>query len=92
MKAPLPRRTFLKTVGTAGLVFPFVSRNLLAAQPSKILRHVSFGASGMAWSDIQAITANEFVKLVAVADVDAVRLVEDAGARRLPVRPLRGAH
>ncbi len=74
MKSPLPRRTFLKTVGTAGLAFPFISRSLLAAQPSKILRHVSFGASGMAWSDIQAIASNPFVQLVAVADVDLGRV------------------
>lgn len=74
MKSPqLPRRTFLKTLGTgaaAGLAIPFFARNAHAAAPSKVLRHASFGASGMAWSDIQAIMGNPFVKLVAVADVD----------------------
>ena len=72
----LPRRTFLKTIGAAGLVFPFISRSLLAAQPSKILRHASFGASGMAWSDIQAIASNKFVTLVAVADVDLDKVAD----------------
>ena len=77
MNAPkLPRRTFLKAVGTAGLAFPFISRSLLAAQPSKVLRHASFGASGMAWSDIQAIANNPFVKLVAVADVDLNKVAD----------------
>ena len=52
------------------------SRSLLAAQPSKILRHASFGASGMAWSDIQAIASNPFVKLVAVADVDLNKVAD----------------
>jgi predicted dehydrogenase len=75
----LPRRTFLKTLGTgaaAGLAFPYFARTAHAAAPSKVLRHASFGASGMAWSDIQAITANEFVKLVAVADVDLGKVAE----------------
>ena len=72
--SPLPRRTFLKTVGAAGLALPFFARNAHAAAPSKVLRHASFGASGMAWADIQAITSNPFVKLVAVADVDLTKV------------------
>src|SRR5690606_13350341 len=39
-----------------------------------VLRHASCGADGMAWADIQAITSNPFVKLVAVAEVDETRL------------------
>lgn len=68
------RRTFLKAAGAAGLVAPFVTRNLMAQSPSRVLRHASFGASGMAWSDIQAICSNPFVKLVAVAEVDLTKL------------------
>lgn len=71
---PLPRRTFLKALGAAGLAAPFIARNAHAAEPSKVLRHASFGASGMAWSDIQAIMSNDFVKLVAVADVDLAKV------------------
>ncbi|MCX6952481.1 MAG: Gfo/Idh/MocA family oxidoreductase [Verrucomicrobia bacterium] len=74
--SPLPRRTFLKTLGAAGLAVPFFARNAHAAEPSKVLRHASFGASGMAWSDIQAIASNKFVKLVAVADVDLNRVAD----------------
>ncbi len=74
MHHPYTRRTFLKTLGAAGLAAPFFARNLHAAQPSRVLRHASFGAAGMAWSDIQAICSNPFVKLVAVADVDLGRI------------------
>src|SRR5436305_908221 len=70
----LSRRKFLKRVTAAGLVAPFITRNLISAPPSGILRHASFGAAGMAWSDIQAICSNEFVNLVAVAEVDVNRI------------------
>src|SRR5438876_1768697 len=65
------RRSFLKHLGLAGLSAPFVTRGLLAQPPGGILRHASFGTAGMAGSDISALTANSFVKLVAVADVDS---------------------
>jgi predicted dehydrogenase len=71
--AAVSRRTFLKSAGAAALAAPFFARSLQAAQPSRVLRHASFGASGMAWADIQAICSNPFVKLVAVADVDLAR-------------------
>jgi len=70
------RRTFLKTLGAGALTAPYFVRNLISAPPSRVLRHASFGASGMAWADIQAITSNPFVKLVAVAEVDLNRLEE----------------
>jgi len=65
------RRTFLK----ASLTLPFAWR-LRAAAPSETLRHASFGASGMAWSDIKSLTASKNVKLVAVAEVDQSKLKE----------------
>ena len=68
------RRQFIKTVGAAALTAPFITRNLLSAPPSGVLRHASFGAAGMAWADIRAICSNPFVKLVAVAEVDLNRL------------------
>ena len=70
------RRHFAKTLGAAALTAPFITRDLLAVPPSTVLRHASFGAAGMAWSDIQAICSNPFVKLVAVAEVDLNRLVD----------------
>ena len=71
---PLTRRQFVRTLGTGALVAPFISRNLIAAPPSGVLRHASFGAAGMAWADIQQLCENPFVKLVAVAEVDLNRL------------------
>jgi predicted dehydrogenase len=67
------RRAFLKQLTVASLSAPFITRDLLAASPGNILRHASFGTDGMAGSDISALTANHFVKLVAVADVDSDR-------------------
>jgi predicted dehydrogenase len=57
----------------AGLAAPFAYR-LHAAAPSETLYHASFGASGMAWSDIRSLTASKHVKLVAVAEVDLSRV------------------
>ena len=67
------RRDFLRSAGAAALAAPFLARNLHAAAPSRVLRHASFGASGMAAADIQSLTSNPFVKLVAVADADLSR-------------------
>ena len=72
----LNRRAFLKSLGTAGVVAPFMMRDLLAAPPSSMLRHASFGAGGMAWSDINALTRFKELELVAVADVDLSRTVQ----------------
>ena len=70
----LTRRGFVKTLGVGVLAAPFITRHLLSAPPSGVLRHASFGAAGMAWADIQAICSSPFVKLVAVAEVDLNRL------------------
>jgi predicted dehydrogenase len=53
-----------------------VLRRHAGAAPSETLRHASFGAGGMARSDISSLTASKHVKLVAVADVDATRIAE----------------
>jgi len=62
------RRSFLKALGTATLAMPFVTRDLIARPPSRVLRHASFGASGMAWSDLTELTKFKQVELVAVAE------------------------
>ena len=64
------RRQFLSQITLAGLAAPFVTSDLMGQSPSEVLRHASFGASGMAGADISELTRNKFVKLVAVADVD----------------------
>ena len=72
----LNRRSFLRQLSLAGLAAPFITRGLLAQSPNSILRHASFGAAGMAGGDIRSLTANKFVSLVAVAEVDLNRCAE----------------
>jgi predicted dehydrogenase len=69
MTRKLSRRTALK-VAAAGFAVPFVFRRHLLAAPSETVYHASFGAGGMAWSDINSLAGNKHFKLVAVADVD----------------------
>jgi predicted dehydrogenase len=70
----ITRRTALKGLA-AGLAAPFVFR-LHAAPPSETLYHASFGASGMAGSDIGSLTASKNLKLIAVAEVDLDRVAD----------------
>jgi len=67
------RRSFLKQLTLTSLSTPFITRGLMAVSPNSVLRHASFGTAGMAGSDISALTESNFVKLVAVADVDTNR-------------------
>ncbi len=71
----ISRRTVLKQLTAAGLALPFAWR-LHAAAPSETLAHASFGANGMALSDIGSLTASKNLKLVAVADVDLARTAD----------------
>jgi hypothetical protein len=68
------RRAFLKTLGATALAAPFITSNLFAAPPSRRVRHASFGASGMAWSDLTQIANCPNVEIVAVCDVDLNRM------------------
>ncbi len=68
------RRQFLKGAGATALAAPFVTSGLRANPPSERLRHASFGASGMAGSDIGSLARSPHFELVAVADVDAGNL------------------
>jgi len=67
------RRTFLKTLGATALGAPFVTRGLMARSPHSVLRHASFGAGGMALSDLREIGRCPGVELVAICDVDLNR-------------------
>src|SRR5262245_62240336 len=69
------RRAALRRLAAAGLAAPFALR-LHAAAPSETLYHASFGASGMAGSDIGSLTASKHLKLVAVAEVDLNRAAD----------------
>jgi predicted dehydrogenase len=72
----ITRRSALKRFAAASLAAPFAFRYHAAAAPSETLYHASFGASGMAFADLQALTADKRVNLVAVADVDLSRTAE----------------
>jgi len=49
------RRSLLKLLGTTAATAPFISTRLMAESPANTVRHASFGAGGMAWSDLQQI-------------------------------------
>src|SRR5262245_61775738 len=69
----ITRRTALKATA-ATFAAPFVWRLHANAAPIETVLHASFGADGMAWSDIGSLTASKNLKLVAVAEVDEARL------------------
>jgi len=72
----LTRRAAIKHMAAVGMSAPFVFRQYAGAAPSETLNHASFGGDGMAWSDINSLTASKHVKLVAVAEVDANRVAK----------------
>jgi predicted dehydrogenase len=72
----IPRRDFLKQAAAAGVVAPAIARWTLAAPPSQTVRHASFGAAGMARSDLNAITTHPNVTLACVAEVDLARAAD----------------
>jgi predicted dehydrogenase len=63
------RRSFLRTTAAA-LAAPAFIPNLRAASPNGKIRHVSFGASGMARADLESISRSPSVEVFAVVDVD----------------------
>lgn len=71
----ISRRSALKTMAAASAAVPFVFSSAYA-KPSETLIHASFGADGMALSDINALTASKHVRLVAVAEVDDARTAQ----------------
>jgi hypothetical protein len=64
------RRVFLKTLGTAAIAAPFITRGLMAQSPSSTLRHASFGAGGMALYDLTQIGNCKGVEIVATSTSD----------------------
>lgn len=68
---PSTRRSFLKRAGALGAALPFVTGPLIkAAASDRKLRHVSFGSSGMAHSDLMNFLQHPRLDLVAICDVD----------------------
>ena len=70
------RRSLLKLLGTTAASAPFVGTNLFAQTETTKLRHASFGAGGMAWSDLSQIANCKNVEVVAICDVDLNQTVE----------------
>jgi len=70
------RRAFLRRLTATGLAAPFVARGWMAVSPNGKLRHASFGATGMAWADVNEIARHASVTVVAAADVDLTRTAE----------------
>lgn len=75
-RCSVTRRQAIKALGAGIMVAPFVFRRHAMAAPSETLYHASFGASGMAWSDINSLAQSKHFKLVAVADVDLTHTAE----------------
>ncbi len=75
-RSRITRRVALQRLTAAGLAVPFVFKAHAHAKPSETLYHASFGANGMALSDIGSLTASRNLRLVAVADVDLGRTAE----------------
>jgi predicted dehydrogenase len=69
----ITRRAALRGLAAAGFAAPLVLQASAHAGPIETLNHASFGAAGMALSDIQSLTASKNLRLVAVADVDMSR-------------------
>ena len=70
------RRSLLKLLGATAAVAPFVTCNSSKRLSLKPLRHASFGAGGMAWSDLTQIANCKNVEIVAICDVDLSRTIE----------------
>jgi hypothetical protein len=67
------RRTFLQSIAAGAAAAPSAGHRL-AAQADRKVRHASFGAAGMALSDIRSFSSHPAFDLVAVADVDLSRV------------------
>lgn len=67
------RRNFIKKSAVVGAGLPLFNIGVAGASPNEKLNHASFGANGMAYSDIMSLTRGDTVNLVAVAEVDTSR-------------------
>ena len=72
MSPVVSRRRFLQSVSVGAAAVPLGV--VLGAQAARKVRHASFGASGMALSDIRSFSSHPAFDLVAVADVDLSRV------------------
>src|SRR5262245_16515306 len=73
---PFSRRAFLKTAAASSIVLPWFVPRLISAPPSSRVLHASFGAGGMARSDLSEITKHSQVEFTAVADVEPAKAAD----------------
>src|SRR5690242_1204634 len=73
MSRVVSRRRFLQDVAVGAAALPLAGGHLLR-QAGRKVRHASFGANGMALSDIKSFSSHPAFDLVAVADVDLSRV------------------
>jgi predicted dehydrogenase len=66
------RRTFIKSAAAVGSL-PLFNIGVSGASPNEKVNHASFGANGMAWSDINSLSFSDHFNLVAVAEIDPSR-------------------
>ena len=78
MKGPMKssRRVFIQQLAAASVTAPSLVRAAMAQSPNSIVRHASFGCSGMAFADVQQLASHPAVKVVAGCDVDERRTAE----------------
>ncbi len=72
----ISRRSFLRHLAAGTAAAPFITRGLLAQSPNGKINHATFGAAGMAWSDVTALAAHPALNVVAACDVDLKRTAE----------------
>src|SRR5258706_16455696 len=70
---PFSRRAFLKATAASSMAVPFFVPRLLSAPPSDRVLHASFGASGMARTDLNTITSHPNVQFVTNAAVEPAK-------------------
>ncbi|MFD2257843.1 Gfo/Idh/MocA family protein [Luteolibacter algae] len=68
------RRKFLRNLSLATSSLPLFNIARAGVPASGRINHASFGADGMAFADLKALSANPRVNLIAVAEVDENRL------------------
>ncbi len=68
------RRAFIAKTSLAGASLPLFNIGTAGASPNEMVNHASFGAKGMAMTDINNLARDDHFNLVAVAEVDDNRL------------------
>lgn len=69
----ISRRNFLQQLAIGAAAAPFISRGLLAQEAARKINHATFGASGMAWSDLTSLASHPAINVIAACDVDLKR-------------------